>query len=178
MILSYLSFQLTEHIKRPGHMMLEFQVLAWHVVILFCLINRFIPNVIFTDVFVNITFIWKPTWRSLVLVLILVSIFLLAVTCQLYTKTEQLERDGCVSVANVTYNYCAGGCGDSVNKPMLLPDISQSTESMSKDCSCCTGNINGYQTVKVKCTGYTNELNAKLPVINKCECNKCSETGR
>jgi hypothetical protein len=142
------------------------------------LINRFIPHVVCTDVLVNITFISKSIWHSLILVLISVSIFLLADTCKLYTKTEKLERDGCVSVDNVTYNYCAGGCGDSVNKPMLLPDISQSTESMSKDCSCCTGNIQDYQTVKVKCTGYTDKLNARLPVINKCECNKCSVTGR
>ena len=142
------------------------------------LINRFVPHVICIDVLVNITFISKSIWHSLILVLISVSIFLLADTCKLYTKTEKLERDGCVSVDNVTYNYCAGGCGDSVNKPMLLPDISQSTESMSKDCSCCTGNIQDYQTVKVKCTGYTDELNARLPVINKCECNKCSVTGR
>ena len=157
----------------------------WYMSMYFCkikqclnLINRFVPHVICTDVLVNITFISKSIWHSLILVLISVSIFLLADTCKLYTKTEKLERDGCVSVDNVTYNYCAGGCGDSVNKPMLLPDNSQSTESMSKDCSCCTGNIQDYQTVKVKCTGYTDELNARLPVINKCECNKCSVTGR
>jgi len=130
-----------------------------------------------TDVLVNIKFISKSIWHSLILVLISVSIFLLADTCKLYTKTEKLERDGCVSVDNVTYNYCAGGCGDSVNKPMLLIGIS-STESMSKDCSCCTGNIKDYQTVKVKCTGVTDEQNARLPVIDKCECNKCSVTGR
>jgi hypothetical protein len=93
----------------------------WYMSMYFCkikqclnLINRFVPHVICTDVLVNITFISKSIWHSLILVLISVSIFLLADTCKLYTKTEKLERDGCVSVDNVTYNYCAGGCGDSV----------------------------------------------------------------
>ena len=99
-------------------------------------------------------------------------------TCKLYTKTEVLERDGCVSVGNITYNYCAGGCGDSVNKPMLLPEGGNYVQAMSKDCKCCTGNIQSYTTVKGKCSGSDQDVDARLPVINQCECNMCATTGK
>ena len=98
-------------------------------------------------------------------------------TCQLYTESKPLIRDGCVSVGNVTYNYCSGGCGDSVNKPMLLPEGIEYVEAMIKDCSCCTGNIGGFNTVQVQCEGIDGIISAKIPVIDKCECNKCVTTG-
>lgn len=95
----------------------------------------------------------------------------------MYTATGKLTRDGCETVGNVTYTYCAGGCGDSMNMPMLMPSGSNYDESSNKNCKCCTGTIAAFDTVNVKCEGIDSVLTAMIPRFNKCECNSCANTG-
>ena len=59
-------------------------------------------------------------------------------TCRKYTRKEVLrdEASQCVSVGEVTVDYCAGSCGNSTSFSILM--ISELDDRQDADCHCCT----------------------------------------
>ena len=94
-------------------------------------------------------------------------------TCERKTETKKLRINNCVTKEDVEYDYCAGGCGSSTSRPMLMVG---DEEPFMKRCKCCTGNIIGYKDVIMSCTDDI-ERTAKIAQIGSCNCDVCIETG-